>query len=112
MIEITKILTVLYKDNISLPLNNGTNHYYPCATISSSVTVDCCMFSIHAYAFERSLFYNTCKDKLKKDKRKRMRVVEYPSRNRPYATLTYIGKAKAFAKWGRTVRVSKQNILG
>ena len=68
MVDIAKILTIFYKDNTSFPLNNGTKYYYIYATMRSAVTVDCCIFSIYSYFFERSIFCNTCNDKIEKDK--------------------------------------------
>ena len=88
VMEIGKLLTKYYENVDTVMLKNNV-YFYPCKGTSSNESVQCKYFSIRERALNRNVFCTGCYPYIERQQYKKERLVESPTRKRPFNSLSY-----------------------
>ena len=87
VIEISKLLAT-YHGNFDMIKLSDNVYYYPCRTSSRDHFDTCQYFKVLTRRYERNIFCEPCTQRIIKQDRKCKRMIESPTRSRPFNSLS------------------------
>ena len=97
VIEIAKLLT-RFHGNFDVIALNDDNIFYPCIQISNQKSSNCKYFKILKRNYNKTIYCDTCLTLHKLTMRKGTRIIESPTRSRPFNSLTPDDQKVAYQK--------------